>query len=330
MKEATEQEKKDKRFSMIMSGIVHTSLLVLFLFLVAWRMPDPPPEEYGMELNIGVDETGSGDVDSDLDDTPVETENETPPESEDNTEELQEEPTEETPTEDPVEEPVEEVQDPVEEVQEVVEEVTEPVEEPTEEVVTPTETQETESDVKAEEQKQEQVEEEKKEEEVKPVEEEKKPEPPTPKPKPEINKQALLGSKKSETDSKDPAASSQGKTVDERGQMGKPTGKKNTDGQVPGGADFGVSLSLDGWKWERPPADKDDSQIDGVIKFRIIVDDRGDVVDVIKIPGTTISNNNVVSFYEKQVRKLVFIRTADKNNIADRSVGEITFVIKTN
>jgi len=326
-KEVSEQEKKDKRFSMIVSAIVHTSLLVLLIFLVAWRMPDPPPEEYGMELNIGVDEQGSGDVDSDLDDSPEETENETPPESENDTEEVQEETVDETPVEEPVEE-VEPITEPVEEVQEVVEEVTEPVETPAEEVVDPVETQETESDVKVEEEKKEEVKEEEKKEEVKPVEEEKKPVEPKPKPKPVVNDRALLGSKKSDTDSKEAAASNQGKT-DERGQMGKPEGKKNTDGQVPGGADIGVSLSLDGWKWDRPPADKDDSQIDGIIKFSIQVDDRGDVMSVTKMPGTTISDNNVVAFYKRQVEKLIFIRTDNSKAASAISKGEITFVLKT-
>lgn len=327
MAQITEQEKKDKRFSIIVSAIIHTSLLVLFIFLVAWRMPDPPPEEYGMELNLGFDEQGSGDLEQDVDNPTEDTENDTPPESETDTEEIQEP---EVVEEAPVEETVEETQpdpEPVEEVQEVVEE-TKPAE-PVEEVVTPTETQPTESDVKAEEEKKEEVKEEEKKEEVKPVEEEKKPEPPKPKPKPVVNERALLGSKKSDTDSKETASSNQGKTLDERGNMGKPDGKKSTDGQVPGGADFGVSLSLDGWKWDRPPADKDDSQIDGVIKFRIEVDDRGEVVDVYKIPGTTISDNNVIAFYEKQVRKLIFIRTDTKNAAAAISKGEITFVLKT-
>ena len=96
-----------------------------------------------------------------------------------------------------------------------------------------------------------------------------------------------------------------------------------------GGADFGVSLSLDGWKWERPPADKDDSQIDGIIKFEIKVDDRGEVLSVTKKPGTTISDNTVIAFYKRQVEKLIFIRTDTKNAASAISKGEITFVLKT-
>ena len=303
----TEQEKKDKRFSIIMSVMIHSSLLALFIFLVAWRMPDPPPEEYGMELNLGFDEQGSGDLEQKADNQ--DTENDIPPESETDTEEVTEEAQPDA--------------EPIEEVQEVAE--SEPAE-PAEKVVAPTETQPTESDVKAEEENKEEIEEGKKED-VRPVEEEKKPEPP--KPKPVVNKRALLGAKKSDTNSRYPASGNQGDTLDKRGNMGKPDGKKNTDGRVSGGADFGVSLSLDGWKWERPPADKDDSQIDGIIKFEIKVDDRGEVLSVTKKPGTTISDNTVIAFYKRQVEKLIFIRTDTKNAASAISKGEITFVLKT-
>ena len=303
----TEQEKKDKRFSIIMSVMIHSSLLVLFIFLVAWRMPDPPPEEYGMELNLGFDEQGSGDLEQKADNQ--DTENDIPPESETDTEEVTEEAQPDS--------------EPMEEVQEVAE--VEPAE-PAEKVVAPTETQRTQSDIKAAEENKDEVDEGKKEN-LKPVEEEKKTKPP--KPKPVVNKRALLGAKKSDTDSRYPTSGNQGKTLDKRGNMGKPDGKKNTDGRVSGGADFGVSLSLDGWKWERPPADKDDSQIDGIIKFEIKVDDRGEVLSVTKKPGTTISDNTVIAFYKRQVEKLIFIRTDTKNAASAISKGEITFVLKT-
>ena len=298
----TEQEKKDKRFSIIMSVMIHSSLLVLFIFLVAWRMPDPPPEEYGMEFNLGFDEQGSGDLDQKADNPVQDTENDIPPESETDTEEVTEEA---QPDPEPVEQEVEEA-------------------EPAEEIVASAETQPTQSDVKAAEENKEEAEEGKKEG-LRPLEEEKKPKPP----KPAVNKRALLGAKKSDTNSGYPASGNQGKTPDKRGNMGKPEGKKNTDGRVSGGADFGVSLSLDGWKWDRPPADKDDSQIDGIIKFEIKVDDRGEVLSVTKKPGTTISDNTVIAFYKRQVEKLIFIRTDTKNAASAISKGEITFVLKT-
>jgi outer membrane biosynthesis protein TonB len=323
----SEQEKKDKRFSMIMSGIVHGTILILLFFLVAWRQPDPPIPEYGIELNFGLEEAGFGDTERENDAQIEDTENDTPPDAEVESEDA--------PAEKPVEEtPVEEVK-----VEPVKEAVKVPVKETPKEAVKAAEVQKTESPVKVEEKKVEKVEE-KKEEVVPPVVEKKVETPPVeekkvveaPKPKPKtVDERAVMGGgKKTDTNSTDPASNNQGKVTDTRGNMGDPTGKTTANGTKAGGADFGVSLSLDGWKWQAPPTDKDDSQIDGIIKFRIEVDDRGTVINVTKIPGTTISDNTIIEFYKKQVEKLSFVQTDAKKTAALISRGEITFVIKTN
>ena len=324
----SDQEKKDKKFSMIMSVLVHGTILTFLLFLVAWRQPDPPIPEYGIELNFGFEEAGSGDIERENKAEIEETENDTPPESEQETEEVIEDPVEETPV-------VEEVKEVVQPKQEVVKEVAKeaPKEEVKAEVV-----QQKESEVKAEEKKVEEVVEKKEEvkppvevkkEVTKPVEEKK--EEVKPKPKPVVDQRAIMGGgKKAESDSKEAASNNQGKEVDKRGNMGDPKGKTTANGTQPGGADFGVNLSLDGWKWDNPPTEKDDSQIEGVIKFRIEVDDRGTVINVTKIPGTTISDNTIIEFYKKQVEKLAFIQTDPSKMAANVSKGEITFVIKTN
>ena len=322
----SDQEKKDKKFSMIMSVVVHGTILTLLLFLVAWRQPDPPIPEYGIELNFGFEEAGSGDIERDNKAEIEETENNTPPESEQETEQ---QPVEESPV-------VEEVKEVVPPMQEVVKEVAKetPKEEVKAEVV-----QQKENVVKAEEKKVEEVVEKKEEvkppvevkkEVTKPVEEKK--EEVKPKPVPVVDQRAIMGGgKKAESDSKEAASNNQGKEVDKRGNMGDPKGKTTANGTQPGGADLGgVRLSLDGWKWERPPAEKDNSQIEGVIKFRIEVDDRGTVINVTKIPGTTISDNTIIEFYKKQVEKLAFIQTDPSKMAANISKGEITFVIKTN
>lgn len=49
-----EEEKKNKRWGMIVSLGLHLSLLILFFFLLAWREPNPPLPEYGIELNFGM------------------------------------------------------------------------------------------------------------------------------------------------------------------------------------------------------------------------------------------------------------------------------------
>ncbi|MFT7055845.1 MAG: outer membrane biosynthesis protein TonB [Roseivirga sp.] len=321
----TEQEKKDRKFSMIMSGIVHGSLFLLLIFLVAWRQPDPPIPEYGIELNFGLEQAGFGDLERENDAQIEDTENDTPPDAEVESEEAPvEAPTEETPVE---EVKVAPIQQPEEPVKEVVKEV---VKETPQETVKAEVVQKAESAVKVEEKKVEKVEE-KKEVETPPVEEKKVVEKPKPKPKPVVDERAVMGGgKKTDTNSTDPASNNQGKVADTRGNMGDPTGKATANGSKAGGADPGVSLSLEGWKWQAPPAEKDESQIDGIIKFSIEVDDRGTVINVTKIPGTTISDNTVIEFYKKQVEKLLFTQTDPSKAVAMTSRGEITFVIKTN
>ena len=138
-----------------------------------------------------------------------------------------------------------------------------------------------------------------------------------------------MGAKKSDTKSKDPASNNQGTYPDKKRNEGDLKGKKNTRGTSPGSEDLGFSYSLDGWKWLRPPAKKDNSQIDGTIKFAIDVDDRGKVLNVSVIPGTTVSDNTIIDFYKKQVQELSFIQLDPSKRAAAISKGEVTFVIKT-
>ena len=74
-----EQEKKGKRIAMITSLGIHGVLLLLLLFMVAWRAPNPPLPEFGIELNFGTDDTGSGDIQPE---TPVGAEESQPEEEE--------------------------------------------------------------------------------------------------------------------------------------------------------------------------------------------------------------------------------------------------------
>ncbi|PGH37921.1 MAG: hypothetical protein CRN43_18305 [Candidatus Nephrothrix sp. EaCA] len=55
------EEKWNERFAMATAIGVHATVLLLFFLITAWRAPDPPIPEYGIELNFGMDEAGSGD-----------------------------------------------------------------------------------------------------------------------------------------------------------------------------------------------------------------------------------------------------------------------------
>lgn len=96
-----EREKRNSRIAMVTSIGIHAGLLILFLFVAAWRAPDPPLPEYGIELNFGVDTQGSGTV------QPEEPVAEQPVPVEEPAEEPVEQPTEPTPVvKDPLPEPV--------------------------------------------------------------------------------------------------------------------------------------------------------------------------------------------------------------------------------
>ncbi len=59
------EEKKNKTVAMFTSIGIHAALLIAFLLTMAWRAPNPPLPEYGIELNFGLDQQGSGDIQPD-------------------------------------------------------------------------------------------------------------------------------------------------------------------------------------------------------------------------------------------------------------------------
>lgn len=57
---AANKEKKNQKIGLVVTLSVHAVLFLLFFFMLAWREPDPPLPEYGIELNFGLDNVGSG------------------------------------------------------------------------------------------------------------------------------------------------------------------------------------------------------------------------------------------------------------------------------
>ena len=58
-------ETRNNRIGILTSLGIHVALFVVLFFMMAWRAPDPPLPEYGIELNFGLDDQGSGDVQPD-------------------------------------------------------------------------------------------------------------------------------------------------------------------------------------------------------------------------------------------------------------------------
>jgi len=129
------REQRNRNIGLITSLGIHTALLLLFLFIMAWRAPNPPLPEFGIELNFGLDDQGSGDIQP-----------ETPPASEqadEQTEEVEAAP-EVTEQQAPQQETIVSEQESVVAVKE---------EKPKEEVVKPKETEKPKEEVKKEEPK---------------------------------------------------------------------------------------------------------------------------------------------------------------------------------
>ncbi len=55
------EEKRNRRTGFFVSLAVHLGLLILFIFLLAWKEPYPPLPEYGIELNLGFESQGLGE-----------------------------------------------------------------------------------------------------------------------------------------------------------------------------------------------------------------------------------------------------------------------------
>ena len=237
---------------------VHALILILLLFMVAWRAPNPPLAEFGIELNFGMDAQGSGDIQP-----------ETPVGVTDSEPEKVEEAIEELPEPEPEEIAEEEV------LEEAAPEETEPAQEEV--------TSKLESPVVVEEKK-----------EVKPVEKpkekpaeevvEKKPEV---KPVPEVPKAVYKPKTEATTEGKSSdkpgTPGNQGDDVNKAGDKGDPEGtldSKALYGKA-GGGGGGVSMTGFGGfghpDIETPPL-PDESF--GIYEFKVKVDEQGYVISV--------------------------------------------------
>lgn len=264
---------KDKRRGLITTILIH-ALLFVFLIFAALRTPLPLPGEEGVEVNLGYDETGMGNIQSDeaprkaepepqeqkVTPPPVDPEPEPEPEEvieEDiATQDVEEAPAikEEEKKEEPKEDPEPEPEEKKEEVKEIVEE--KPVEEIVDTALVVSE----------------------------PVEEivEKEPEP-------VVNKRALYTGSTS-----DGGGTSQGVT-EGGGDQGKPHGYKDSDKyDGKGGSGDGISFFLGGrgsLHLDKPSAKFNET---GTVVVSIWVDQQGNVTKAqVNAKGTTVLDQNL-------------------------------------
>jgi periplasmic protein TonB len=290
-----EQEKKNKRIALVSTIGVHAVLFLLFLFAIAWRAPDPPLPEYGIELNFGTDDQGGGPIQPE---TPAGAEQ---PAQDDATqiksEEVQQEdkpeveevkPQETKPTEQPV---VSKIESPV-----VVKEEKKVDPKPVEKKEPPKETVKTET-----------------------------------KPKETVTEQkstATTTADKTTTTNKEGKPVSHGDDTGKTGDKGDPKGKIDADalyGKQGGGAS-GAGLDLAGWNWDHIPKPNVPNNESGRVVFEIKVDDSGDIISIKTIErSVSLEAENIC---RKEIEKLTFSKTGA--NVPAISTGKITFIIRSN
>ena len=57
-----DNDKRSKRIGLIASLSIHGAIALILFLLVAWKAPNPPLPEYGVEINLGFSDVGTGDI----------------------------------------------------------------------------------------------------------------------------------------------------------------------------------------------------------------------------------------------------------------------------
>lgn len=302
-----EREKKMK--AGLSTAAINVFILLVMIFAGAWQTPGSGPGDYpGIEVNLGYDDQGSGNIEPAKPIGSEEATDDQNPPAEPEAENVEPEPAaadpvvEEVKTTTPVEEKI--LTDPNSDV-EIKEEAKEkPVEKPVEKkpVVVPDKPVE-------------------KPAETKPVE------------KPKVDNRAVYQGKSSSTTSPgtgDGKQGTQGNQGDDAGQQGNKGVPGGTEGAAvykgrPGGGDGGTGLDLDGWNWDYIPKPNIPDNQTGRIVFEIEVDENGELVRYRKESGTVSAAAERACI--EAIQKLTFTKKSGAK-VPEISKGRITFVIR--
>ncbi|WP_194775954.1 energy transducer TonB [Pararhodonellum marinum] len=307
------EESENKRKAIIITAIVNVLILLAIYFIVVWRQPIPPIPQFGLELNLGFTEVGSGN-----------NQTRTPPSESQNV--AQEIPAPgqvaPTPTEPALPKPQPETQ----------------TAKPTPAPATPTYEPQSKapSPLKATEKttetsKETPVKQESSVPVTKPAEKDDPKTTEKAEEKPQIDQRAIFGAGGTTgTGQQTSSGSSQG-TSNQKGDEGNPQGTVDgrsimQTGQGNAGDGAGYNLDLAGWDFASKPNIQDNvSTRNGRIIFRITVDDNGKIMQAIPLEYNV--SNEVLAYYRTVVNQLTFKRQGG-NPSADYSTGKITFIIK--
>ncbi len=282
-------EKRNRRIGLITSISLHGLLAVLFFFMVAWKAPFPPAEQYGILLNFGLEDAGTGNI------QPV---NKQP----ENVSSGQEKPVEKQ-----IETPENQVK-------------AEPEQTNTVKPTTPEAVQQQESPVKTEEAKPDKN-------TVQPSTENKnsvtKPTTTNTQAQKNVNPQTT-GAQGQENKN-----TSQGDQVNAKGDQGNPQGKIDARALygTQGGGQGGSSLDMVGWEWDSAPKPHDTSNENGKIVFEIKINERGELISVRTLEKTV--SPEVEKVYREAVEELTFSPLSSNVRPASVTTGKITFLIRS-
>lgn len=307
-------EKDSKRKSAIVTFVLNVLLLLAFYFIVVWQQPIPPLPTYGLELNLGFTDTGSGNRNS------PNAPSETPSQSVEQaapgevapvvTQPATPAPSPKTETAKPkntskpaANQAVTTKPSPIRGEEKAAEQTKKPEPtktEPVKTVTTPAKSEAETTTQKAPEQ-------------------------------PKIDQRAIFGAGGNTGKSTTPASGGAQGSSNAKGDEGRPTG--TVDGRAIMGegsgkgtnSGAGYSLDLAGWDFaSRPNINDRVSTRNGRIVFKITVDDSGRVVQAVPLEYNV--SNDVLAYYRQVVNQISFKKSGGA--AADFSTGKITFVIK--
>jgi periplasmic protein TonB len=121
-----------------------------------------------------------------------------------------------------------------------------------------------------------------------------------------------------------------GKTGDQGSKTGTVDSKAlygNEGNGGPGNGGVGGNLDIAGWNWDDRPVIKDISDESGRIVIGFRIDEQGEVIKVWKIENNL--SPSVYKIYEDEVRKLTFSKKGDNIKVAPFSEGKVTFIKKS-
>jgi len=313
--EINSQESENKRKALIITILVNILVILAIYFIVVWREQVPPLPKYGMELNLGFTDVGSGnnqttappsDVQTSVTEAPAPGQ-QAPKPTESNV---------------PVSQPRTETARPrtspsqsTYESQSRVPSTLKASEKPTPAVKDPSPTR-TESNTVTQPAKGDA------ERTTTQAEE-----------RPRVDQRAIFGAGGTTGTGSQPAQGSAQGSSNQRGDEGRPTGTVDGRALMGSGSGTGVAgpssgynLDLAGWDFASKPNIQDRvSTRNGRIIFRITVDDNGRIVQAVPLEYNV--SNEVLAYYRTVVNQINFRRQAGAAT-ADYSTGRITFIIK--